>query len=138
MRKYNDSDLEIDRNNLEEEWEKQAGLYLYYSEELINITVERDKMKAALDKDIRDNPTKYGIGTIREEVVKNAIVIHGGEEFEMINIKTSILVAKVKALEHKKKALENLVQLYISGYNAVPKENAVKDKIGTAKKRRGV
>jgi|TARA_Y100000310_G_scaffold218179_1_gene219346 hypothetical protein len=128
-----EKDIVINEKDLKEEWERQAGLYLHYSVELAHVEKEKNKtreqldlVKAKLDKKIRENPKDFGIAKITENVISNSIMLQ--EEFVHLNeiyinkvYEVSVLQGVIRAFDHKKKALENLVQLYLSGYNAEPK-----------------
>ena len=126
-------DIEINDNNLKEEWERQAGLYLYYSLQLSDAEAEKNKAKedvdvvmAQLDREIREKPKTFEIEKITEGVVKSTILLQ--EEYtnaqdsyvkKIYNV--SILQGVIRAFDHKKKALENLVTLHMAGYHAEPK-----------------
>jgi hypothetical protein len=120
-------------SNLKEDWERQAGLYLYYSLQLSDAEDEKNKaeenvdvVKAQLDRDIRDDPKAFEIEKITEPVIKSTIFLQ--DEYknatELSHKKAyemSILKGVIRAFDHKKKALENLVILHMAGYNAEPK-----------------
>jgi hypothetical protein len=137
-----EKDLEINSNNLQSEWEKQAPLFMFYAKE--SAKLERDKdlakeatevVKAELDAQIREDfaegiaSKSFGIKApkLTEAIVSNTITKHSKykEAFnKYMDAKYShaILSSAVKAFEHKKKALENLVMLNLSGLYAEPKE----------------
>lgn len=120
-------------SNLKEDWERQAGLYLYYSLQLSNAEVDKNKTKedvdvvvAQLDRDIRDKPKDFEIEKITESVVKSTILLqeeytNAVESYQEKSYQVSILQGVIRAFDHKKKALENLVILHMAGYNAEPK-----------------
>ena len=135
MTEFNyENDLAIDPHALDEEWLRHPGFYMKYAEELANAQKARDKAKerldvirAEIDTDIRTNPDKYSIAKITEAVVTNTILLQDDyqqmiEDLSDKNYEVNILQAAVRAFDHRKKALENLVQLHIASYFAGPKE----------------
>jgi hypothetical protein len=128
-----DKDIQIDKNNLSEEWEKQGGLYLHYALKLSkaersrnNAKEEMEVVKARIDKDIRKNPSAYGYEKVTESIVSNTIILEEDHKEATENYidscyEVGVLQAVVRAFDHKKKALENLVTLHMGGYNAEPK-----------------
>jgi|6_EtaG_2_1085325.scaffolds.fasta_scaffold216197_2 hypothetical protein len=128
-------DIEVNEANLKQEWERQPGLYLHYSivladaERARNVSKEElDITKAQLDKDIRSRPEEFDVEKITESVVTNTILlqesyVEKNQEYIDRGYEVSIMQGVIRAFDHKKKALENLVTLYISGYNAEPKPN---------------
>ena len=126
-------DIEVNEGDLKEEWERQPGLYLHYSFKLASAERTRNKAKerldvvrAELDRDIRKDPKEYGLEKTTETVIASTILTQ--DEFTETNetyidksYEVSVLQGVVRAFDHKKKALENLVSLHIAGYNAEPK-----------------
>ena len=60
-------DLNIDKDSLEIEWEKQPRLFIYWAEREVDAQEERDKaqrnmsvIKAEMDAKVRKDPEKYG------------------------------------------------------------------------------
>lgn len=126
-------DLAIDKMSLDEEWERQPLLYLKYANDLAEAEINRDNLKdlidvekAAVERKIREKPEDYGItGKPTEGAIKAAIL--GDKEIEKITIEyfeaskeAKLLGSIVKALDHRKKALEKLVDLFLSGYFSRP------------------
>jgi|TARA_R100001530_G_scaffold108613_2_gene76163 hypothetical protein len=135
MKKEGDykKDIEIGKGNLKEEWERQAGLYLFYSLKTSDAEVAKSNAKeelevtdAGLDKKIRTNPDKFDLEKVTDKVVANTILLQEKHKIAFDNYvemlyELSILRGVMVAFDHKKKALENLVTLHVSGYNAEPK-----------------
>jgi len=135
MRKRDyEKDLRI-TGDLKEEWKKQASLYSYFAKEYAKADKKKDLMKekldiikAELDLEIRTNPKKFiEIPKITEAVVSSLILLqseykNAKQEFLDTENEALILNLGVKAFEHKKKALENLVQLCLSERWSEPKE----------------
>jgi len=128
-----EKDLTIDAEMLDVEWVKQPRLYMKYSELSAQADKECQKAKenldavvAQLDSEIRKtaqmNETK-----ITEAAIRNTLILRPEykKAFETYTEKTyqaSIISAAVKAFEHRKKALESLVQLWIGSYFSGPKQ----------------
>lgn len=125
-------DVKVSRD-LESEWEKQASLYMYYSEQWADAVFERDKLKEQLDvtraeadKEIRDSPEEFGLSKVTESAISAAIVLHDKVREAILNLNEAnrnmnILSAAREAMAHKKKALEMLVNIRLSGNSAEPK-----------------
>lgn len=121
-------DLKIDKYSLDEEWLKQPSLYLEWAEQVVEAQSNRDRkkeqldvVKAELDIDIRSNPEKYGISKITEGAIQNIILTEGSCRDANDNYLKSVETVRMleiarESLEHKKKALESLTQLYLNGY----------------------
>jgi len=127
-------DLAIDPHALDEEWLRQPVLYAQYSSLLSDAQKTRDYIKeklevkrSELDKDIRQNPEKYGVPKITESVVANTILSLDdyrkvGQEVIEATYEYNMLQNAINALEHKKRALENLVRLWLGSYFSGPIE----------------
>lgn len=125
-------DVVIDIDNLEREWLKQPQLIMEYYEAMIeadekkNILANRISIKdAELDSDIRYVLAKEGRFTeamVKAEIVKNKERQKLIEELDKKNKNHAVLKAAIIALEHKKRALENLCQLWMAGYFGTPVE----------------
>ena len=138
-RDFNDDEKEpdffaIDQGRLDEEWLNQPKTFYRYALKLANAKAElerskaeRDVTAAEVDQEIRANPGGYGLGDKQTEpAIKNA----GAVEPRNIKANKAIIKAKhdvdvtqaaVDALDHRKKALENLVHLFGMNYFAQPK-----------------
>ena len=125
--------LKVDKNNLHEEWEKQPQIYMDFAEKWVSYVAKRDKIKekldlvkAKLDGQIRENPELFGFTKKPTEAAITSAIIKSDEyrnvmaelheANEMVNLTASIKTA----LEHRKKALEALTQLFIAGYYSQP------------------
>lgn len=126
-------ELEIDLGRLEENLTDQPQLVMKYGELWAEKIAERDRAKenlsiveAELDGYARANwvdvsDTKMTEKSILGYVLNNDKRKSAMEELISITEETNILsVAKV-AFEHRKKALEGLVSLFIANYYADPK-----------------
>lgn len=129
-------DLQIDINALHEEWLKQPVLYMKYAELAVQAQKERDKAKenlevvrATLDRAMRKEPGNYGLDKVTESALSATIVSHpdylrANDALIEANYKLNLYDAAIKAFEHKKKALENQVQLWTMGYFSIPKDKS--------------
>jgi len=126
--------LKPDRTRLDEEWVNQPKMVFDYiiqleeaREALDEANSELKTVHAECDKDIRANPESYDLPTkTTETMIKNTIMLqpeYKAAEKEFLNIKheVGIIGAAVSAMEHRKKALENLVYLYGQNYFSTPR-----------------
>lgn len=121
---------EIDPNRLDEEWVDQPNRYHKYAKKLAVARKRLADAKAALDvakavseKRIRNNPPKYGVTKATDAAVKSAVVLHPKytralAEVNQAKYEEDIYEAAVKALEHRKSALQDLVYLWGQSYFA--------------------
>lgn len=137
-------DMEIDSQALEVDWLRHSAMYMKYAEMCAlaekNKNQAKDQFevtKAECDRDIRALKTEAG-ERVTETIISVAVVLHpeyqkSSTAYNLAVYEYNILSFVMKALEHRKKALENLVQLYLSGYFSGPKEprngDSIKDKI---------
>ena len=140
--KVEDIELEINQEQLDREWLIQPLYAEAASRELSDARFSLDKAKseldvvrAELDVEIRKNPEKFGIPKLTEKAVENTIVLC--EEYQKAKEKVAaaahevgVLSALVTALEHRKKALENLVSLFGMSYFGKPQATTEEAKEG--------
>jgi len=124
--------IRIDQHALDVEWLRQAELYFEYASLLVDQRLDVDAkksnidiVKAESDKDIRNNPGRFGIVKVTEACVGSALnghpnVIEAVKEHRDAKHDQGMLEAAVAALDHKKRALEKLVDLHHSSYFARP------------------
>lgn len=126
--------FDLDQHRLDAEWVNQPKAY--YEQALLladarkvleQAKAERDVVDAELDKDIRLHPTKYKLEKLTEPVIANTVLLqkeHQKAGTLVIGAKhaVDVLQAAVDALDHRKKALENLVHLFLSNYWSEPRE----------------
>jgi len=138
MRDYR-RDIDVDPENLEEEWVMHPSIYLYYSELLAQALFDKDEAKlklewidANIDLDIRKNYTKYDFeskpseGGIRSTIIKNKKHREAENIYNLSCKKVNSLTGVKTAFEHKKHALSNLVSLRITGFHSEPR-NKIQD-----------
>ena len=125
--------FDLDPNRLDTSWLNHPREYHQQAERLAEAEdtfarakAARDVVKAELDTAIRKDPTSFGLPKVTDEGVKNTIIVQA----RMQVAETSVLDAKnkmahiaaiVDALEHKKKAMEMLVQLESRDYFSHPR-----------------
>jgi len=126
-------DLDIDMNDLEGEWLKQPSLFMYYSQEHSEAIKERENAKnnldvidAQLDSEIRRDWEKHWTKSPTETAVKNWVLQHEKHKkaLDVFNEKShsvNLLQSAKSAFDHRRKALENLVTLLVTGFHSEPK-----------------
>ena len=127
-------DIQIDVNALDYEWEVHSSKYLKVSEEFADAIYRKDAIKfklevaeASVDMDIRKNFRSHGFDVKPTEVaIKNTVAISPdvqrlAKELVRCTHAVNMMQAAKGAFEHKKKALEKLTDLYLSGYWAEPR-----------------
>ena len=127
--------LEIDQFNLDLEWKNQPIAYFDMATKLAEAKAELDicktefdVLKAKTSMDVRSNPDSYGLDKLTESTVSNAVItqpeyIATFEKIYVAKHRVDLHQAAVVALDHKKKALENLVSLHGQKYFAEPHAN---------------
>jgi len=124
----------INRNRLDEEWLGQAeamhraGIALAAAEQAEReAKVELEITKAETETAIRKDPAAFGLykvtdASAKASVLTNAACQTAEETLNKASYEVAICRSAVRALEHRKKALENLVILFRSDYWSDPKE----------------
>ena len=120
--------LQIDKFKLDDEWAGQAIQVQVHCSKQADAQEEYDQAKldekierATADKEIRDNPEAYGIGKLTNEVVAQAIelqpaVIAAGKAVIRARHALGKISSDVEALQHRKRALTEMVELYCKDY----------------------
>lgn len=118
-----DLDLSIDRAALPEEWQAQPELMLRWTGKHAQALLEVDRAKAVLDvakadadRQIRENPEKYGLTKTTEAVVANAVTLHPAVKAAVAVLQdarytANLLSGAVQAIEDRRRALQSLVEL---------------------------
>jgi len=132
----NELNLNIDENNLCEEWQGQARLMLYYGTQLADAIQEESEAKARRDVtaanlayDIRSDPAAFGLQKITETAIVSTIALQpeyatAAEERHTAAHKSAVLLAVVDALRHRKSALQGMTDLFLRQWYADPKSKA--------------
>lgn len=122
-------DLDIDIKNLEVDWLCQAKLYRHYSDQLADARKDLDQAEDFLkfteaEKYLRyrKKMEKASEGMIRSRVACNSEVREAIAKINECKHTVNLLSGAVTSFEHRKRALENLVELQGRQYFAAPKE----------------
>lgn len=130
----NDLDFfELDKYKLDVEWTNQPKLYYQAAMELAEASAsyerakaERELQEAEISLDIRKNPGKYGLDKVTEGAISNTVLLQ--KEYKdaldtMLKCKEEVETRRVHVdtLDHRKKALEKLVDLSLANYYAIPR-----------------
>lgn len=125
--------FEIDEHNLDREWVKQPSLYFTWARKLADARQDLDEAKAKVDvtkaevsRAIRDDPEDHGLEKVTEAAVTAAIpehpdMIRAVKELSKARHKVDVYQAAVNALDHRKRALEKLVDLHGQNYFSTPR-----------------
>lgn len=128
--------FDLNPHRLDEEWLKQARYYHKYAVELADAREAHERAKSARDVvgaelalDVRSQPEKYGFdgpkGPTVDAVQQTVLTAKTYREADAAVIKArhalDVVQAFVDALDHRKKALENLVELRLADYFSDPR-----------------
>lgn len=129
-----EKDIKIDESALDLEWLDQPQLFMKYASHSAEKSMELDLAKEALDlekaeldRQIREDPERFGIpGKLTETIVTNTIITQPGYKKALKKVNEArfeyeISRAAVSAMHTKKDALENLVRLHGMQYFAGPR-----------------
>ena len=120
--------LEIDKFKLDEELVGQPMQVFLWARKTADAQLEFDEAKAELslsyaelDKSIRDNPADYGIAKLTETIVEQTILalpeyVVGQKRVNKARHKVAYAEAAVNGLEHRKRSITLLVELWIKEY----------------------
>lgn len=126
-------DATIDPDALDIEWLEQPRMMIRYGKVLAEAkkayeeTKQRlDVVKAEVDKDVRANPSDYGLEKTTESAIAGAVstakkVQESQKEMHEASYEVNLAQAAVYAINARKDALENLVRLHGQQYFAGPK-----------------
>lgn len=134
--------LSIDKYALDLPWLKQAELYRWYAECTADANQRMNEakdalevVKASLSLSIRANPHNFGIEKPTEKAVEAAVILDDSyaaalKETHTTRHEYDCLKGVLTALDHKKKALEKLVDLQGRDYFSEPHgDQETKEKI---------
>lgn len=127
--------FDIDKTRLDEELMNQPKMFFKYASELAKAQKKeseartaREVVKAEVDLKVRKNLKKYNIHEVKltEAVIfgvvfKQSAFKKAQKKRLRAKYKTDIIQAAVTALNHRKSALEKLVNLHGQNYFATPK-----------------
>lgn len=130
-----ESVFQIRGHRLDEDWLSQPDTVYEYctrladAKKLLNeAKSDLEVVEAETDRDVRLHPSRFGIDKLSENRVKNAVILtpqykKANKEVIHRQHEVDVLQAAVTALEHKKRALENLVHLHSMSYFSKPRTN---------------
>lgn len=128
--------LEIDPNELDQDWIKQPkhvfNAMVDLADKKKDLEDEKNSLAirhAEIGNDVRVYPAQYDIEKITEKVVEAAILLSEDYQKALRKYNTAkhavdIASAWVTALEHKKRALESMVKLFGMEYFSAPRADA--------------
>jgi hypothetical protein len=132
-------EIKINTDDLITEWQEQPVLMMKYSDLFAAAVFERDTAKvkldyveAQIDSEIRKDYKKFGYSSKpTEAAIKNIIISNKKYRKALKKVvyttKQANHMSGVRtSFEHRKKALENLVTLLVTGFHSEPK-NKVRD-----------
>lgn len=149
MRDYK-SDLKVNINQLEDEWLTQPSKYMYYAEALADAQLLKDEQKqrlevcdAELDEQYRNKwdelypDIKMTEAGVRSKILQDTNHKKQQTLLNTITKNVNVLTSAKTAFEHRKKALENLVTLKVTGFHAEPrmKKIRVQEEVRTEQKK---
>ena len=120
--------MSIDPNRLDQMWLEHTGRYMEMVQHAVDARINYeglkdrlDVVKAQVDRNIRANPSAYGLEKVTEGAVGAAVLLSqpymdaqaGVTEARKVQLLTQ---GAVDAMEHRKKALEEITQLTLSGW----------------------
>lgn len=120
--------MQIDQYHLDREWRDHPQQFYNWAMAAARAEAAYEQAKTSLDivwaevdADVRSSPDDYGIQKVTEVAIDAAIKTHGGyttAKKRMLEAKNKMNEAEVvvKALEHRRKALDALTQLYVRDY----------------------
>ncbi len=143
------TDFQIDSSNLDKEWREQPSLYSKYAMAAADARREMDEAKNSLEVTkadvalgVRSSPEKFGLGKITEASLAQVVeccdqVKEAAGELIEARHHYEVLQAAVSALDHRKKALEGLVSLFLADYFSLPRASgATKEKMEEVEKQK--
>lgn len=138
-----EADISIDPDELAGELLDQSCRYFRYSELYAQAVMDRDRAKenlaqvqAQLDSEVRSKPEDFGIQKITEAAIKAAILLddrysEANEKMLQANLVSLTLQGAVTAFDHRKRMLEKITDLKISGLYSDPTIRKEVNKLAT-------
>jgi hypothetical protein len=125
--------LEIDEDRLDQEWKRQPRLALWAGDKQADAQYAVDNAKnqlelieAQLTMAVRQTPSEYSLDKITEASIKATVILQPQYQAaaQAINDAQNVLghlKAMCNGVEHKKRALEKLVDLKLMAWRSEPK-----------------
>ncbi len=118
----------IDEANLDREWAGQADRYMEFAEHAAAASKLVDELKdrlgvmeAEAESSIRERNDDMKEAAVKAAVLLNRDVQAMKQTLNAAKKELSLVRGAVDAMDHRKKALENLVQLHLSNYRSSPR-----------------
>lgn len=141
--------FKVDELHLFDEWGGQPALVYEHRTKLAEARRKAAEAKAALKvaeaelaRDIRAMPTAFGLPDKHpaNDVVDKTVLLqkeHRGAVSELINAdyEVDMLEAAVQTLEHRKKALEKMVEMVLAGLRGEPRLPSKDQRLEAAERR---
>jgi len=128
-----DFDLfDLDKHRLDDEWIEQPRAFREMAEKLADARRDMAQAKAQfelveaeLSLAVRKRPEDFGLEKTTESSIGSMVIVQkkykeAQQDYIDAKHQVDVLEAGVNALDHRKKALENLVQLQARDYFAAP------------------
>jgi hypothetical protein len=133
--KYVDT-VSIDESRLDREWAGQPARYQEMAEHCAAAETLVDQLKDQLDvieaeeeSRIRKEFDDLKEAQVKAKVILSPKVIVTKEKLVKAKNEMRLIQGAVKAMDHRKKALENLVQLHLSAYHSEPRNANAKQAV---------
>jgi len=143
-------DVKVDRFFLEKACQEHSNIFRVYSEKLAEAKEERNDAKDVLEytkskvemkyRQMKEPPVKITEASVTSLVHTHAKVKDAKKDYTAASKAVDTYEAAVRALEHKKSMIDNLVKLWIAGYFSDPgraQDDVAKNKSRSKLKRRG-
>jgi hypothetical protein len=153
MARTEDNFIDINEHELDREWVEQPKLYYKWAKKLADKRLYLDEakanfdlVKADLDARIRADPDEFDLGekvteaSVQACILRQVEYVNAQQELNAARHEVNVLEAGVSALDHRKRALEKLVDLYGMQYFAeptVPKNERAKEYVQHRKNKMG-
>lgn len=121
-------DPQIDPMQLDKEWLRQIDMYWYWSRRAAKMKTDVElyagivaTKKAEAQQDIRENPTAYKLDKVVADTVNAAVQTHkmvvaAIDKYNKKRYQLDLINAVLVTLDHRRRALDNLVQLQRMNY----------------------
>lgn len=144
--------MDLDLGTLELHWVEQEKFHRRFARQAVEVKDRLNRANSALELTeaevkgkIRRNPSKWGIDKLTEGQVSEATIRSEAYQAAVTEVneakhEVDVLQATLNTLEHRKRALENLVTLHGQSYFAKPHvsaevERAAKFSVSNAERR---
>jgi len=128
-----EKDLSIDEMALDREWKDQPSLYFKYAEQQAIAGKIRDEAKEKLDvvkaeldtiarQELPNEGKKITENQIANWIVQQKAYQEASANLIQTNYEANMMANAVRAMDHRKAALENLARLWVGQYYSIPRE----------------